>query len=113
MRAGTAGRYVADFQVTLNWVPVLLSGPGCALTFIAEFTMVISESGNEEIVPAVPAVTAAPFSVQVPKLASGRTPDALLGASAIHSALELAHVAHVLVLEKVFPAVVESVTLIA
>ena len=36
---------------------------------------------------------ATPASVQAPKLVSGRTPEVLLGASAIHSALASLHVA--------------------
>jgi len=56
------------------------------------------------------AVTVAPEAVQVPKLVSGSTPPEPLGASAIHSALELAHEEHVSVLVKLSPDRLESVT---
>jgi hypothetical protein len=62
--------------------------------------------------PAVlPSVTVAPFSVQVPKSASGRTPLLLDGASAIHSALLFAQSEQVCVVVKLFAGCVESVTL--
>ena len=73
-------------QVTLNPLPLPLSGPGWAFTRPALSTMVISSSGNDEMTPEF---TVAPDSIQEWKLASGRTPPEPLGASAIHSALEL------------------------
>ena len=77
------------FQVTLNPLPLALSGPGWALTAPELLTIVSSSSGNEVITPEF---TVAPVSVQVPKLASGRILVPLLGASAIdfaHRAAEI------------------------
>jgi hypothetical protein len=93
--------------VTLNPLPLPLSGPGWAFTRPAESTMVISSSVNEEITPEL---TVAPDSVQVLKWASGSTPVELLGASAIHSALELAQPEQLWVVLKLSPEREESVT---
>ena len=102
------------FQVTVKLVPVLLSGPGWARILPLELTMVISLSGKEEIVPdVVPALTAAPATVQVPKLVSGdNLPVELAGRSAIHSALVSWQVvkAQVWVVLRLLPEVVESVS---
>ena len=94
-------------QVTLNPLPLPLSGPGWAFTRPAESTMVISSSVNEEITLEL---TVAPDSVQVLKWASGSTPVELLGASAIHSALELAQPEQLWVVLKLSPEREESVT---
>ena len=96
------------FQVTLNPLPLPLSGPGWALTAPELLTIVSSSSGNVVITPEF---TVAPVSVQVPKLASGRMEFPLLGASAIHSALELAQVEQLWLVEKLLAGWVESVTL--
>jgi hypothetical protein len=71
------------FQVTLNPLPLALSGPGWALTAPELLTIVSSSSGNEVITPEF---TVAPVSVQVPKLGSARILFPLLGASAIRAA---------------------------
>src|SRR5579863_2276527 len=98
-------------QVTVKPLPLPFNGPGWALTSPEESTMVISSSGNVEITPEVePDLSVAPDSVQVPKLASGRTPRELLGASAIHSALELAQFEQVWVVVKLSAGRVESVS---
>ena len=63
--------------------------------------MVISSSVNDEMVPDVEVVlTAALPACQVPKSESGSTPLEPVGASAIHSALELSQSEHVCVVEK-------------
>ena len=73
--------------------------------------MVSSSSGKLEMTPDVePDFTVAPDPLQVPKSASGRTLLELLGASAIHSALELAQFEQVCVVVKLLAGWVESVT---
>lgn len=73
--------------------------------------MVSSSSVKDEMTPEVePAFTVAPDSVQLPKSDSGYTPLLPLGASAIHSALELAQPGHVWVVEKLSAERLESVT---
>lgn len=100
------------FQVTVKPFPLLFSEPGCALTRPDESTMVSSSSGNVEMTPEVePDLTVALDAVHVWKSVSGRTPLELLGASAIHSALEFAHDEHDWVVVKLSAGVVESVTL--
>jgi hypothetical protein len=97
--------------VTAKPLPVELSAPGWAFTSLEESIMVISSFGNVEMTPeAEPDVTVEPVSVQEWKSASGSTPDELLGASAIHSALELAQSEQVWVVEKLLAVWVESVT---
>jgi hypothetical protein len=61
--------------------------------------------------PAEPEVTVAPLSVQEWKSESGSTPVELLGASAIHSALEFAQLEQDWVVVKLSPERLESVTL--
>ena len=95
-------------QVTLNPLPLPLSGPGWAFTCPDLSIMVISSSANEELTPEF---TVAPDSVQEWTLASGRTPPEPLGASAIYSALELAQFKQVCVVVKLLAGWVESVTL--
>jgi len=94
--------------VTLKPLPLPFSGPGWAFTRPAESTMVISSSVNEEMTREL---TVAPDSVQVLKWASGSTPAEPLGASAIHSALELAQPEQLWVVLKLSPEREESVTL--
>ena len=97
--------------MTLKPLPLLFSAPGRALVSPEESIMVISSSVNDEMTPDVePAFTVAPDSVQLWKSDSGSTPDELLGASAIHSALELAQPEQVWVVVKLFAVWVESVT---
>ena len=58
--------------MTGKLLPPLLSAPGSALVWLELFTMVISSSVKEDIVPEVlPAVTLALEAVHDPKSASG------------------------------------------
>ena len=93
-------------------LPDAFSAPVEAFTALEPLTIVSSSSGNDEMTPEVePDLTAALLNVQVWKLVSGSTPLEPLGASAIHSALELAQLEQVSVLVKLFAVWVESVTL--
>src|SRR5579875_770097 len=108
---GQGGDYELASQVTVKPLPLEFSDPGWAFTFPDESIMVISSFGKVEMAPAVePEVTVARVSVPEWKLASGSTPEELLGASAIHSALAFEQSEQVCVVEKLFDVWVESVT---
>ena len=104
--------YELRSQVTENPLPVPFRTPGSALMAPDELIMVISSSVKDEMTPDVePAFTVAPDSAQLWKSDRGYTPLLPLGASAIHSALELAHPEQVWVVEKLSAGRLESVTL--
>jgi len=109
--AGLKPGYELRSQVTPNPFPLPLSDPGRALTAPEELIMVSSSSVKDEMTPQVePSFTAAPDSVQLWKSDRGYTPLPPLGASAIHSALELAQPEQDCVVEKLSADRVESVT---
>jgi hypothetical protein len=108
---GLTWDYELRSQVTANPLPLPFRAPGRALVAPEELIIVISSSEKDEMTPDVePAFTVAPDSVQLWKLDSGYTPLLPLGASAIHSALELAHPEQVWVVEKLSAERLESVT---
>jgi len=92
--------------VTANPLPLPFRAPGRALVAPEELIIVISSSEKDEMTPDVePAFTVAPDSGPAVEVGQGGTrPLACrLGASAIHSALELAHPEQVWVVEKLSP----------
>lgn len=103
--------YELRSQVTANPLPLPFRAPGRALVAPEELIMVISSSGKDEMTPDAEAdFTVAPDSVQLWKSDRGYTPLLPLGASAIHSALELAQPEQVWVMEKLSAERLESVT---
>ena len=102
---------VEFFQVTLKVLPPLLRALGAAFVSLLP-TIVISFALKEEMVPVLLAVeTEELLFVQTLNLGSGTIEPLLVGASAIHSALEFLQLLQVSVLVKLLPVWVESVSL--
>ena len=108
---GLTWAYELRSQVTENPLPLPFRAPGSALVAPEELIMVISSSEKDEMTPDVePAVHRRAGLGPAVKSDSGYTPLLPLGASAIHSALELAHPEQDWVVEKLSAARLESVT---